>query len=117
MLAGNFSTYGFEVVIADVVTPETLPLYRQWLPTALVIRLQVTMWEARRRAQGRIMYLTNDEFEHLHSEDAQRPPPVDWHIEVGSLSEEEQVAAVARLWQPKPPGEREETRRRPTPPD
>jgi hypothetical protein len=102
MLAGNFSTHGFEVVIADVVTPETLPLYRQWLSGAVVIRLHVTMQEARRRAEGRVRYLTDDEFERLHTEDARRPPSADRHIDVSSLGKNDQVAVVVRLWEPKP---------------
>jgi hypothetical protein len=99
MLAGNFSTWGFEVVIADVVSPETLPLYRQWLPTAFVVRLHVSIREARRRAQTRAVYLMDHEFAQLHSEDARRPPAADEHLEVSSFSTEEQVAAVARLWE------------------
>ncbi|MFG1620515.1 hypothetical protein [Kribbella sp. NPDC049227] len=97
-LARNFVAQDIEVVMADVITPDTMPLYRQWLPNAVVIRLQVTMDEARRRAMSRTQYLTAEEFETLHLEDLRHPPPADHHLDVTGHDINQQVAAIAALW-------------------
>jgi predicted kinase len=97
-LARNFVAHDIETVIADVITPDTMLLYRRWLPNALVIRLQVTMSEARRRAMSRTVYLTDEEFETLHLEDAHHPPAADHHVDVSGHDINEQVAAIAALW-------------------
>ncbi|TCC56545.1 hypothetical protein E0H73_33265 [Kribbella pittospori] len=97
-LARNFVAQGIETVMADVITPETMSLYRRWLPNAVVIRLQVTMDEARRRAMSRTQYLTDEEFERLHLEDARHPPPADHHVDVTGHDIDDQVAAIAALW-------------------
>lgn len=97
-LARRFVEHAIDVVIADVVTTETLMLYRRLLPEAVVVRLHVSPVAARRRAATRVVYLTDEEFEALHAEDRQHPPPADHHLEVGNLSIEQQVAAVESLW-------------------
>jgi predicted kinase len=101
-LARNFVAQGIETVLADVITPDTMPLYRQWLPYAVVVRLQVTMDEARRRAMSRTQYLTGEEFETLHLEDARHPPPADHRLDVTDYDINEQVAAIAALWKHDP---------------
>src|SRR5260370_42111076 len=57
-LARRFHERGFEVIVTDVLTPETLQLYRQQLPRCLIVRLHVAAPEARRRAGTRRGYLT-----------------------------------------------------------
>ncbi|MGW5363288.1 hypothetical protein [Actinopolymorpha pittospori] len=47
LLAQRFGAAGFSTVVADVVMPRTLTLYRELLPGCLVIRLRVTPAEAR----------------------------------------------------------------------
>ena len=101
-LARNFVAQGIETVLSDVITPDTMPLYRLWLPNAVVVRLHVTLEEARRRAMSRTQYLTREEFETLHVEDARRPPPADHHVDVTDHDINEQVAAIAALWQQAP---------------
>ena len=49
----------FDVVIADVVTPATAARYRSELPDCLLVRLVVTLEEARRRAATRLVYLSD----------------------------------------------------------
>ena len=97
-LARNFVAQGIETVMADVITPDTMPLYRRWLPNAVVVRLQVTIAEARRRAMSRTQYLTGEEFESLHLEDVRHPPPADHHLDVTGYDINEQVTAIAALW-------------------
>ncbi|MEV0797832.1 hypothetical protein AB0I34_09080 [Kribbella sp. NPDC050281] len=101
-LARNFVAQDIETVMSDVITQDTMLLYRQWLPNAVVIRLHVTRDEARRRAMSRTQYLTGEEFETLHLEDARHPPPADHHLDVSIHDLNEQVAAIAALWKQAP---------------
>ncbi|HET6758370.1 MAG TPA: hypothetical protein VFH20_03745 [Propionibacteriaceae bacterium] len=101
-LARNFVAQDIETVMSDVITPDTMPLYRKWLPNVVVIRLHVTMDEARRRAMSRTQYLTGEEFETLHREDARHPPPADHHVDVSDHDINDQVAAIAALWKQAP---------------
>lgn len=50
-LARCFTTHHFDVVIADVLSPGTILLYRALLPGCLIVRLHVTPTE--RRSGGR----------------------------------------------------------------
>ena len=97
-LARRFHEHGFEVIVADVLTPDTLQLYRQHLSQCLIVRLHVAPPEARRRAGTRQVYLTDAEFEDLHTQDRDNPPPADHDLDVTGLTIEGQVAAVAALW-------------------
>ena len=97
-LARSFHREGFEVVVADVLTPETLQLYRAQLPGCLSVRLYVSPQEARNRARTRTVYLTEAEFENLQAQDRGNPPPADHHLDVTQLTVDEQVAAVLALW-------------------
>ena len=98
-LARRFGEHGFEVVIADVLTPDSAALYRQRLPAAVLVRLHVAPQEAHRRAGTRPVYLSDAEFEHLHAQDRDDPPPVDHDLDVTAMDVRAQVAAVAALWQ------------------
>ena len=97
-LAERFHKYDFQVVIADVLTPRTEQLYRRHLAGCLIVRLHTSPDELRRRAGTRTVYLTDDEFEALHSQDRQQPPAADHHLDVTSLDIASQVEAVQRLW-------------------
>jgi predicted kinase len=97
-LVRRFHEHGFEVIVADVLTPETLRLYRQHLSPCLIVRLHVVPPEAHRRAGTRQVYLKDAEFEDLHLQDRDNPPPADHHLDVTGLTIEEQAAAVAALW-------------------
>src|SRR5260370_20849737 len=76
-LARRFHDRGFEMIVTDVLTPETLQLYRQQLPRCLIVRLHVAAPEARRRAGTRRVYLTDAEFADPHTQDRDHPPPLD----------------------------------------
>jgi predicted kinase len=97
-LARTFHREGFEVVIADVLTPETLLLYRRLLPGCICVRLYVSPQEARHRAGTRKVYLTDAEFEILHAQDRNNPPSADYHLDATRFDVEEQVAAVQTIW-------------------
>lgn len=98
LLAESFLRAGFEVVVADVVTPSTAAAYRTRLPDCLLVHLVVPVDEARRRAATRQVWLTDDEFALLHRRDIDDPPDVDHRMDVASMSFEEQVDAVDDLW-------------------
>lgn len=97
-LARNFLDAGIEVVVADVLMPETSGLYRRELPGCLIVHLKIGLPEARRRAASRKVWLTDHEFQMLHAADAANPPDADHHLQVDTLDVQHQVEAVADLW-------------------
>jgi predicted kinase len=97
-LTQHFSEDGFEVVITDVITDDTIKLYRHLLPAAVVVHLQAPLPELRRRAAARAMHITSEEFENLHRTDRQTPPKTDHHLDVAAMTLDDQVLAVERLW-------------------
>jgi len=97
-LARNFLAMGIEVVVADVLTPETCDLYRRELPGCLIVHMRLGLPEAMRRAASRKVWLTDDEFRMLHEADAANPPDADHRIQVDALNVQNQTEKVARLW-------------------
>jgi predicted kinase len=97
-MARNFLAVEIEVVIADVLTPETSRLYRSELPGCLIVHLKVSLSEAMRRAASRKVWLTDEEFGMLHDADATNPPYADHHIRVDALDFQNQTDKVASLW-------------------
>jgi hypothetical protein len=85
-------------VIADVVTPSTVELYRARLPSVLIVHLRISLGEARRRATQRPVHLTEDEFELLHRQQPADACLYDHVIDVDRLDPAAQVEAVRRLW-------------------
>ena len=98
-LVHNFLAMGIEVVVADVLTPETCDLYRRELPECLIVHMTVGLPEAMRRAASRKVWLTDHEFRMLHEADAANPPHADHRIQVDTLDLQSQTEKVARLWE------------------
>ena len=96
-LARNFADARFNVTLTDVVTSKTLALYRQLLPDVLVIRLEVSLEEAWRRARTRKVHLSDEEFEALHRDQAD-PLAVDHQLDVTHLDQVELLQHVRALW-------------------
>lgn len=101
-LARNFRTAGFDVTIADVLTPATAQLYRTALPDCLIVHLRISLEHARRRAATRTVYLTDAEFELLHRQDAAHPPDADAVLDVDELTIDQQLRQIRQLWQKHP---------------
>ncbi len=97
-LASNFLQAGFDVTVADMLSPATSRIYRECLTGCLIVHLQISLDEARRRAATRKVYLTTDEFEALHRGDAENPPEADVVLQVDGLHIEEQVKALRSIW-------------------
>ncbi|GAA1574237.1 MULTISPECIES: hypothetical protein [Kribbella] len=97
-IARNFLAAGVEVVIADVLTPETSELYKQELPDCLIVHLIVDLPEALRRAASRKVWLTDAEFRMLHAMDTANPPYADHRLQVDTIDLPNQIALVADLW-------------------
>jgi predicted kinase len=97
-LARRFASSGIEVVIADVLTPRTAELYRERLPSVLIVQLRISLDEARRRAGMRPVYLTDDEFALLHREQPTDVQLYDHVVGVDGLDLAAQVAAVRDCW-------------------
>lgn len=98
-LARSFLAASFHVVITDVATAATLHLYRKLLPDMVVVHLVTPLTEARRRASTRPVYLTDEEFEALHQDQADLGP-VDHRLDVTHLDRAEQLRQVGALWLP-----------------
>ena len=98
-MARNFVAVGIEVVVADVLTPETCDLYRRELPGCLIVHMTVEFPEAERRAASRKVWLTDHEFRMLHDADAANPPAADHRIQVDRLDLQNQAKRVASLWE------------------
>ena len=92
-LARNFVDNGIEVVVADVLTNDTAALYRELLPTVLVLELVVDFQEAQRRSEQRPLYLTPDEFPALHDQQAEFTAS-DRRVNLSQLSEQETTILV-----------------------
>ncbi len=97
-LAARFAANGFGVIASDVLSDETLQLYRRLLPGCQIVRLYVSPDEAYRRARTRPIHLTEEEFSMLHAEDADRAVAADQHLEVTAMTPQEQLAAVLAVW-------------------
>lgn len=97
-LAVNFLTDNIDVVITDVLTPDTAETYRELLPGCLLIRLSAPLGETQRRAATRHVWLTTAEFDALHEHDTTHPPHVDATIQVAHLNAPEQTDAIERIW-------------------
>lgn len=97
-LGERFIAQGFDVAVADVVTPATARVYRQQLRGCLLVHLTATVTEAHRRAATRRVWLTEEEFDQLRRADAEDPPPADHHLDVTGCSPAEQRTAVEALW-------------------
>lgn len=97
-LAGGFRADGFDVVIVDVLTPATAVELRERLPGCLLVHLTVTLAEARRRAETRKIWLTDDEFDALHRKDLADPPPVDVTLDVTGMDLQAQRDRVEAAW-------------------
>lgn len=77
--------------------PQSLAEYRRLVPRLLVVRLAVSLEEARRRARTRTVYLTDEEFMTLHANQS-APLDVDYEIEVTNLDQAQQSERVRDLW-------------------
>lgn len=97
-ISRNFLAAGIEVIIADVLTPETSRMYKQHLPDCLIIHLTTTLAEAQRRALTRTACLTDDEFRLLHEAINADPPHADQRIAVDALSVKSQAETVEARW-------------------
>ncbi len=97
-VARNFITAGFDVTVADVLTPATTAVYRAGLPQCLIVHLRISIAVARARAATRRVYLSDSEFEWIHQQDLTNPPDADVELDVDDWSEAEQVQVLVGLW-------------------
>ncbi|SDD92805.1 nucleoside/nucleotide kinase family protein [Auraticoccus monumenti] len=96
-LGRSFTRAGFDVVIADFLTPASLEVYRDEFPRAFAVHLRISLQEARARAATRTVYLTEDEFDLLHGL-TDTPPDVDEVLDVDDLTTTQQLAALREIW-------------------
>lgn len=101
-MARAFHAGGFDVVVVDVLTPATATAVREHLPDALLVRLEVDLAEAQRRATTRPVWLSDQEFTDLHHQDAAAPPPVQATINVTDMDMARQLTSVEALWMGNP---------------
>jgi predicted kinase len=97
-LGRNLLADGFAVTVADIVTSETLPLYRAGLPDCFIVHLAIARDAAYERAASRQVYLTADEFDLLH-EMTSVPPAVDLVLDVTGMSADQQLDRLRDAWE------------------
>jgi predicted kinase len=97
-IARRLHAVGIDVVIADVVTADTLGIYRRCLPGVVIVKLQLPLAAARRRAASRPVHLTDQEFEDLHAADASGHLAVDAVLDVERLTLSAQADAAMKVW-------------------
>lgn len=96
-LSRNLQQEGFDVVIADFVTPASLAVYRSELPDCFVAHLQISLPGALERASTRKVYLTAEEFELLHHL-IESSPDADVVLNVEGMQIDEQTTALEIAW-------------------
>jgi predicted kinase len=100
-VARNLVSAGFEVTIADVLTPATTAVYRAELPHCLVVHLRIDITVARQRAATRPTYLSGSEFEWVYQQDVNNPPDADVVLDVDCWDEPEQIRNPHRSMEPR----------------
>lgn len=93
----SFGEHGYDVVVIDVLDNETAALYRELLDDPLIVQLAVSYPEALRRAGSRPVHLTQDEFHHLHDQEAGMTT-ADRRIDTDTLTADRTAAELLRLW-------------------
>lgn len=96
-LARNFLDGDIDVVIVDVLTDSTAELYRALLPDVLILKLEVGLREAEKRAETRPVYLTPEEFRSLHHQQRDFTGS-DIRLDVTRLSAQDAAAHVKDIW-------------------
>jgi hypothetical protein len=96
-LARNFAAAGIDVVIADVLDRETLPVYRASVDDLFVAHLHVAYGRARDRAEGRPVHITWDEFALLHREQ-EGMEGADLWLDTTELTVEETAGRLLAAW-------------------
>jgi hypothetical protein len=97
-IASNLRSADYDVTIAEILTPDTLPVYQDELPGCLSIHLSITLDEAHRRAATRTVCLTAEEFDLLHQLTA-IPPKVNLMIDVTDMPVDDQIDAIRAAWE------------------
>jgi hypothetical protein len=97
-LAQSFLDARIEVIMSDVLSPDTFQLYRERLPSLVIVRFRLPLIEARRRAMLRPVHLTDNEFDDLHAQESANDLPADHIIDVAQMSLQEQSDAVRQVW-------------------
>ena len=97
-LTQSFLDARIEVIMSDVLSPDTFQLYRERLPSLVIVRFRLPLIEARRRAMLRPVHLTDNEFDDLHAQEFANDLPADHIIDVEQMSLQEQSDAVMQVW-------------------
>jgi len=97
-LARRFLNARVDVVLADVLTPETIVTYRKRLTDLMIIGFRISWPEAERRAAQRPRHLTPAELERLHRDEHRYNLSYDHVIDVDHCDATAQTEQVRRLW-------------------
>jgi hypothetical protein len=97
LLAGSFLAGGFDVILTDVVLAAPSGIYRDGGPATLIVRLDASLAETRRRAGTRPVFLTWEEFDQLHRA-AEAWTGADAVIDAENLTLGELVDEIDRVW-------------------
>jgi hypothetical protein len=97
-LTRTFTAYGFEAVLADMVTADTVGLYRRLPGGVVIVALRLSLAEALRRAGMRVQHITEAEFRSLYEGESATVELADAVIDVEALDVAGQVRAIEGVW-------------------
>jgi hypothetical protein len=98
-----FAASGFESVVGDMVTPETVHLYRQLKDGAVIVALRLSLEEASRRASTRVQHLTDEEFRRLYERETTADGLADVVLDVDAMDIPGQTRLIEQVWSTQPP--------------
>ena len=97
-LSQSFAASGFDCVIADMVTADTVRLYRELPHGPVVVALRLSLAEAERRAGTRVQHITDAEFRSLYEAESGSNGLADVVIDVEALDISAQARTIECIW-------------------
>lgn len=97
-LSDGFTVAGFETVVADVLTPASMRIWREAAPGAVVVRLVLGADAALQRLGGRHRFITEEELRWTYAGEAAEPLGADLDLPVGGLTPDAQLARIEEAW-------------------
>jgi predicted kinase len=95
-LAGHYRSAGFDVVVTDVLLPAAADTWLAAEHPPLIVWLEASLEQARRRARTRPVHLTWTEFDDLHG--LVQPPAGAEVVPTDGRSTEQVANAVTDIW-------------------
>lgn len=97
-LSTGFIAAGVEAVVADVLSPASVRIWREAVPGAVVVRLVLGPDAALQRLGGRHRFITEQELRWTFAGEAAEPLGADLDLPVDGLTRDAQFARIEEAW-------------------